>query len=1227
MALTLSSLRNGSLSKKQEISNEELFKLLQTELAPKPQANPLERLMAVPSALGSIPDVIYRMQNEGVNPLEAYAQNLGQGFKTAFLGEKAEREQKTTSDLLKQSGVFAGDDMGSNIARGVAGFAGDVLLDPTTYLSFGTVGLGKAAAKGVTKELASKAGVNFGKDVAKELTERIAKNGVKSGVEFLGTKGLVQEGKLLAGLGKSIKPTKALNILGKEVTRDQRAVKAVEAFTNPLGLVAGTAWQGAQKLAPEVIGGIEETLAKVFKPGAYYDKKGLGQAYEGIKNFSREMVSKEREAGDQFGYLAKQIAGLPEDQRNAFGKIIEEGNLPNGSPPELSELINKVASVTQQTGKELKGRGLLATSFTPQTPTLNALGKNSKFGFERLLSDTQVERLSQVGIDSPEKLVEFSKRVGSHKRPFTEEIVESISEWTPSRLDAGKHPEVRKITQQMGAFIEADPMKKRILNEYKLFKAEAAQLGLTPEQYKLSLITQHGEDAVAGFVDVVDKYDSLIKEPLTQLLEKKKSMITQLQQLGKEVTKKEVPVSKPGLTAYEELVKTLGITPTKFDDIVRKAQGAVNEFKKATPYEEIERYFPRDVLGFTEDFIKNKFGDLSSDVLTHPTAIKDLEEKGMITTGTLTELLTARPELSPSVKGLRQPGKYLEGADLQRTFKTMLEGEQAGVVYNKNAAEVFLKNQFKSKKAIAAYDFASKLPELTSDTGERLFYKADEAKQLFGDKIPIGYKEFEIDNVGKFVAPVEAHDMLKNYTKEFFGDEGMNQAVNMYDKMLSTWKASVTGLGPGFIGYNMRNAIGDMTNMLLNGFRNPANIKVGFNVVGFSKTMREQGRDIALKKYGSQVAEIYDQALSKGILGSMGQIEEEVGGAISGFEKIDKSLKGQAQGAAQKVGDAWKEVATARGFFPAREEAFKIAMFADSYARNKDWKKAAQDTFLSNFDYNDLSATEKNVLRRVIPFYSYLRKNLEFQLTNFASNPGRYTTLQHFTENVRKNFGAQLTEEEMATLPDWMKNSLGFTLGKDGRDVTMLTGFGLPTDALNETLGGDQGFGVGTLQNILGSLSPVIKTPIEVGTGKNIFTGKDIIDENYGGRYEKFPEPIKRLLGYREEEITKKDGSKYTKQTVDPIANYIMSTAPFLSPSATMFKRSAEVPDNPLNILNILSGGRVYTRNLDQEEDARARERMELIKQFLLRNGYGGKYESFNLTDQSKKELLERLGK
>jgi hypothetical protein len=91
-------------------------------------------------------------------------------------GAKTGIKQKTTySDVLKTAGVE-----NKTVRATVAGFAGDVLLDPTTYVTFGTSSVGREAASKAGARVAAKAlKQGMTKDVAHGLAKQAAKKAAK----------------------------------------------------------------------------------------------------------------------------------------------------------------------------------------------------------------------------------------------------------------------------------------------------------------------------------------------------------------------------------------------------------------------------------------------------------------------------------------------------------------------------------------------------------------------------------------------------------------------------------------------------------------------------------------------------------------------------------------------------------------------------------------------------------------------------------------------------------------------------------------------------------------------------------------------------------------------------------------------------------------------------------------------------------------------------------------
>jgi len=251
-----------------------------------------------------------------------------------------------------------------------------------------------------------------------------------------------------------------------------------------------------------------------------------------------------------------------------------------------------------------------------------------------------------------------------------------------------------------------------------------------------------------------------------------------------------------------------------------------------------------------------------------------------------------------------------------------------------------------------------------------------------------------------------------------------------------------------------------------------------------------------------------------------------------------------------------------------------------------------------------------------------MKKNLEFHLTNMAKNPGKYATLQHAIDAIRTAFQAEgVTEEDLAAMPEWLRESTSFAVGKEGGKLTVLSGLGLPTEAINGLIGKDV---PDTIRQLISQSNPLVKTGIEAATGQDTYSGKAIIDQRYGGRYKNMPQFIKDLIGYKETPSVDKNGKKFTRTTVDPYKAYILNNTPILAPFMTMTKRVAEVPSDNTTLLNMISRARVYNRDIAQETEARDSELKKALYDYLLTQGYGTMYEGFAIPKELRNELLNK---
>jgi len=60
------------------------------------------------------------------------------------------------------------------------------------------------------------------------------------------------------------------------------------------------------------------------------------------------------------------------------------------------------------------------------------------------------------------------------------------------------------------------------------------------------------------------------------------------------------------------------------------------------------------------------------------------------------------------------------------------------------------------------------------------------------------------------------------------------------------------------------------------------------------------------------------------------------------------------------------------------------------------------------------------------------------------------------------------------------------------------------------------------------------------------------------------------------------------------------------------------------NILNLLSGLRVYERNIDSEKEARKREQQDVLARLLARQGLATQYSNTYIPQEYRQELLQK---
>jgi hypothetical protein len=153
------------------------------------------------------------------------------------------------------------------------------------------------------------------------------------------------------------------------------------------------------------------------------------------------------------------------------------------------------------------------------------------------------------------------------------------------------------------------------------------------------------------------------------------------------------------------------------------------------------------------------------------------------------------------------------------------------------------------------------------------------------------------------------------------------------------------------------------------------------------------------------------------------------------------------------------------------------------------------------FDYADLSDAERNVIKNIIPFYTWTRRNVPLQFSALLSNPGKFNKLDFAKEELQNQFGAEGDQAGMdEIIPEWMREKMGFvTMFNTAGGPLSISGPGFESPAFDlnrylaisdpRKLSSYTGVAGRVSKEIVSASNPLIKAIAEYATGVDLFTG------------------------------------------------------------------------------------------------------------------------------------------
>lgn len=264
--------------------------------------------------------------------------------------------------------------------------------------------------------------------------------------------------------------------------------------------------------------------------------------------------------------------------------------------------------------------------------------------------------------------------------------------------------------------------------------------------------------------------------------------------------------------------------------------------------------------------------------------------------------------------------------------------------------------------------------------------------------------------------PKEVADLLDNHYEKIISPQYLQGFLKSYDSLAGAWKALTLPIWPS---YHARNLLSDtwMITAVPGGMplhRLPQRVAQATKAL-----LKSPGGKVRLGQQWYTWDGLRQLAESKGVteIGVGRDLDEIVRHPISGKPKgLDVITKSAPIQKAIAVGNA-------------RENLLRTAYFIERLARGEAPEIAALETKKRLFQYSDLSDFEKQVMRRVFPFYSWARNNIPFQIQHLLRRPGYGATL----EKVREETGVAFDQSELGqgldSLPQFLRRGVPLPLG------------------------------------------------------------------------------------------------------------------------------------------------------------------------------------------------------
>jgi len=324
----------------------------------------------------------------------------------------------------------------------------------------------------------------------------------------------------------------------------------------------------------------------------------------------------------------------------------------------------------------------------------------------------------------------------------------------------------------------------------------------------------------------------------------------------------------------------------------------------------------------------------------------------------------------------------------------------------------------------------------------------------------------------------EIADYLVRAERTFQSPDEIKKFVQMFDNVTQKWKGAATVYNPG---HHIRNLSTDVFLGFLDGVKNPKWYGRASRILWEPGSL---GKSTKIGKHTFENKQLIDLFKESGAAPSWMITEVDAGSRV---------FKGKISRGLHKVSQEREEF----GRFGHWLHAFNEGMVGKNVNNLQEVKKAAYDAAQRvrkwHIDYTDLTPFERNVMKRIIPFYTWMRHSTPLMVEAALTKPGKVAAVPKSMSAIQQLMGVDPDEQlPQDLIPKWLRQAGGLEIGKSGAGNPMfLTPSFFPGAETAQMFESDR---VGLLNNLSGIMgnfaaqtNPLIRAPFELQTGRTLY--------------------------------------------------------------------------------------------------------------------------------------------